>query len=41
VPNPLDPTESFAMINLKDQPFAADIREEFTPRWERAEPLDL
>jgi sugar-specific transcriptional regulator TrmB len=41
VPNPLDPSESFAMINLKDRSFAADIREEFTPRWERAEPLDL
>lgn len=41
VPNPLDPTESFAMINLKDRSFATDIREEFTPRWDRAEPLEL
>lgn len=41
VPNPLKPTESFAMINLKDRPFAADIHEEFTPWWERAEPLNL
>lgn len=41
VPNPLDPNEPFAMINLKDRSFAADIREEFTPWWDRAEPLVL
>lgn len=41
VPNPLDPTESFAMINLKDKAFTADIRAEFAPRWEQAEALGL
>ncbi len=40
VPNPLDPTESFAMINLKDTTFATDIREEFAPRWEHADSFD-
>jgi len=40
VPNPLDPTESFAMINLKDSTFATDIREEFAPRWEYADSFD-
>ena len=39
VPNPLDPAESFAMIDLKDPEFAADVREMFDPRWESAEPL--
>ena len=41
VPNPLDPTESFAMINLKDASFAADVREEFAPRWKQAAPFEL
>ena len=41
VPNPLDPRQTFAMINLKDQQFAADVREVFTPRWERADPLEF
>ena len=41
VPNPLDPTESFAMINLKDKTFTADIRAEFTPRWKQAEALGI
>jgi len=40
VPNPLDPTEAFAMIDLKDDAFAADVREEFAPRWDRAEAFD-
>lgn len=40
VPNPLDPMESFAMINLKDATFASDIREEFVPRWERADSFE-
>jgi len=40
VPNPLDPHQALAMINLKDRQFAADIREEFTPRWEHAAPLE-
>jgi sugar-specific transcriptional regulator TrmB len=41
VPNPLDPGEPFAMIDLKDPEFAADVREMFDPRWEAAEPLSL
>ena len=39
VPNPLDSSEPFAMIDLKDPEFAADVREMFDPRWEKAEPL--
>ncbi|SDY51115.1 TrmB family transcriptional regulator [Halobellus clavatus] len=39
VPNPLDPAEAFAMIDLKDPDFAADVREVFDPTWEAAEPL--
>jgi sugar-specific transcriptional regulator TrmB len=41
VPNPLDPGEAFAMIDLKDPDFAADIRGMFDPRWESADPLSL
>ncbi|TQQ83286.1 TrmB family transcriptional regulator [Halonotius terrestris] len=41
VPNPLDPQQAFAMIDLKDRNFAADVREVFQPRWENAEPLKL
>jgi hypothetical protein len=41
VPNPLDPGEAFAMIDLKDPEFAEDVRSEFDPRWETAEPLSL
>jgi len=41
VPNPLDPDEAFAMIDLKDPEFAADVEEEFAPRWEEAEELRL
>ncbi|ELZ82633.1 transcriptional regulator [Haloferax elongans ATCC BAA-1513] len=41
VPNPLDPGQAFAMIDLKDPDFAADLRETFEPRWERAVPLAL
>jgi len=40
VPNPLNPTELFAMINVKDTTFATDIREEFAPRWERADSFE-
>ena len=40
IPNPLDPHEAFAMVNLTDRQFAADIREVYLPRWERAEPLE-
>jgi len=41
VPNPLDPAEAFAMIDLKDPEFAGDVREMFGPTWEAAEPLSL
>ena len=41
VPNPLDPAEMFAMIDLKDQAFATDVRGVFEPRWENAEPLEI
>jgi len=41
VPNPLDPTEAFAMIDLKDREFAANVRSEFDPRWADADPLNL
>jgi len=41
VPNPMDPTKSFAMIDLKDTTFASDLREEFLLRWDQAEPLEL
>lgn len=41
VPNPIDPTEPFAMIDLKDPEFVADIRELFEPRWEDADAVPL
>ena len=41
VPNPLEPTEPFAMIDLKDPEFAAGIRELFEPRWGDADPVPL
>jgi sugar-specific transcriptional regulator TrmB len=41
VPNPLDPGETFAMIDLKDPEFASDVRSVFDPRWENAEVLSL
>lgn len=41
VPHPLDDARSFAMIDLKDRGFAADIEAEFEPRWADAEPLNL
>ena len=41
VPNPMDPTKLFAMIDLKDAGFASDLREEFTGRWQQAEPFEL
>ncbi|WP_449271633.1 DUF7436 family protein, partial [Haloferax profundi] len=41
VPNPLDPGQVFAMIDLKDPDFAADLRGTFDPRWEAAAPLPL
>ncbi|WP_435127861.1 TrmB family transcriptional regulator [Halobaculum sp. D14] len=39
VPSPVDPDESFAMIDLKDPEFAADAHETFRARWEEASPL--
>ena len=41
VPHPLKSEEAFAMIDLKDREFAGDVRAEFDPRWERADPLEL
>jgi len=41
VPNPLTPREPFAMLDLKDREFTADVRETFDPRWEEAEPLTV
>ncbi len=41
VPNPLDPEEAFAMIDLTDPAFAADVQAVFEDRWAEAEPLEL
>jgi sugar-specific transcriptional regulator TrmB len=41
VPHPLNSDETFAMIDLKDREFAANVRSEFDPRWEDADPLNL
>ncbi|WP_101294627.1 TrmB family transcriptional regulator [Halegenticoccus soli] len=41
VPNPLNPEEVFAMIDLKDAEFASNVRDVFDPRWEDAEPLSF
>jgi sugar-specific transcriptional regulator TrmB len=41
VPHPLNAEATFAMIDLKDREFAANVRSEFEPRWEDAEPLNL
>ncbi|RQG89427.1 TrmB family transcriptional regulator [Natrarchaeobius chitinivorans] len=41
VPNPLSSGDAFGMIDLKDPEFAANVREEFVPRWEEAEPLEF
>ncbi|QHS18004.1 TrmB family transcriptional regulator [Halopenitus persicus] len=41
VPNPLAAAEPFAMIDLTDPEFAADVRERFEPRWAEATPLEL
>ncbi|AFK20045.1 TrmB family transcriptional regulator [Haloferax mediterranei ATCC 33500] len=41
VHNPLNPGQAFAMIDLKDPDFAADLRSTFDPRWEEATPLPL
>jgi len=41
VPHPLTGDGVFAVIDLKDVEFAADVHAEFEPRWEAAEPLRL
>jgi len=41
VPNPLSSGDAFAMIDLKDPEFAAEVHEEYRPQWERAEPLSF
>jgi len=41
VPHPLDSTDIFAMIDLKDTTFAGELMAEFEPRWEDADPLEL
>ena len=41
VPNPLDPEATFAVIDLKDAEFAANVRGMFDPKWAAAEPLPL
>ncbi len=41
VANPLKPGEVFAVIDLKDPTFAAEIADEFTARWADAEPLSF
>ncbi|WP_049888030.1 TrmB family transcriptional regulator [Natrinema sp. J7-2] len=41
VPNPLSSGEAFGMIDLKDPEFAANVHEEFVPRWEDADPLEF
>ncbi|UWG48820.1 Sugar-specific transcriptional regulator TrmB [Halanaeroarchaeum sp. HSR-CO] len=37
--NPVDPDESFALINLKDAGFTAEVTDEFEPIWRDAERL--
>ncbi|SFB68351.1 Sugar-specific transcriptional regulator TrmB [Halobiforma haloterrestris] len=39
IPNPLASGDPFGMIDLKDPEFAANVQDEFVPRWEEAEPL--
>ncbi|MFB6255199.1 MAG: TrmB family transcriptional regulator, partial [Haloplanus sp.] len=41
VPNPLDSGEAFAMIDLKDAAFAADVRTMFEDQWEASTPLEF
>ncbi|WP_330632276.1 TrmB family transcriptional regulator [Halocatena halophila] len=39
VAHPLRESDRFALIDLKDRSFASEVRGEFEPRWENAEPL--
>ncbi|WP_440766974.1 TrmB family transcriptional regulator [Natronorubrum sp. DTA7] len=41
VPNPLSSGDAFGMIDLKDPDFAANVHEEFVPRWDVADPLEF
>ena len=41
VPNPLNAEEMFAVIDLKDSEFAANVEAEFEPRWTEAESFRL
>jgi sugar-specific transcriptional regulator TrmB len=41
VPNPLDASEAFAMIDFKDAAFAADVRTVFDEQWTESSPLDF
>jgi len=41
VPNPLDSSEAFAMIDFKDAAFAADVRTVFEEQWADSTPLDF
>jgi sugar-specific transcriptional regulator TrmB len=41
VPNPLDPTQAFALIALTDPDFASNLRRTFDEQWNGAEPLSL
>lgn len=40
VSNPVDPDRSLAIIDLQDETFAADVKEEFLDTWENAVTLD-
>jgi sugar-specific transcriptional regulator TrmB len=39
VPNPVEAGSTFALIDLKDPEFTADVRERFTERWAEAKPF--
>jgi sugar-specific transcriptional regulator TrmB len=41
VPNPLDPDETFAMIDFKDAAFADDVRDVFDRQWTDSAPVDV
>jgi sugar-specific transcriptional regulator TrmB len=41
VPNPLDASEAFAMIDVKDAAFATDVRAVFESEWRESTPLDF
>ncbi|MEF8786843.1 MAG: TrmB family transcriptional regulator [Haloarculaceae archaeon] len=41
IPHPLNAGKTFGVIDFKDSEFAADVADEFQPRWEDAKPLEL